>query len=75
MSATLVWCYMPDRNIFQRAIRSLLQRVIVRSLRKFDHITVTNSSEEQWMIRSAAVPVPVEHSGNGLFAGSIPQTQ
>ncbi|MFN8182115.1 MAG: glycosyltransferase family 4 protein [Bacteroidia bacterium] len=52
----LVWCYMPDRNIFQRAIRSLLQRVIVRSLRKFDHITVTNSSEEQWMIRTAAVP-------------------
>jgi glycosyltransferase involved in cell wall biosynthesis len=37
-------------------VRAAFQRLVIRSLHAFDHITVTNSSEETWMVRSARIP-------------------
>lgn len=63
----LVWCYLPGRNLLQRLVRQLFEKLIARSLRAFDHITVTNIAEEQWMVRTAGIaPSRLSVVSNGL---------
>lgn len=52
----LVWCYLPEKNMVQRLVKAGFTRMVRYFLGKYDFITVTNSSEEQWVRREAFVP-------------------
>ncbi|HRH65403.1 MAG TPA: glycosyltransferase family 4 protein [Bacteroidia bacterium] len=52
----LVWCYLPEKNMVQRLVKAGFTRMVRYFLGKYDFITVTNSSEEQWVRREAVVP-------------------
>ena len=52
----LTWRYVPDKFIVHRAFRYIFTRMIEYFLPKFDHITVTNSSEKRWISENAHVP-------------------
>jgi glycosyltransferase involved in cell wall biosynthesis len=53
----LTWRYVPDKFIVHRAFRYMFTRMIEYFLPKYDHITVTNTSEKRWISENANVPV------------------
>lgn len=51
----LVWCYLPEKNIFQRRIKKIFTNTISRFLARYNHILVTNPSEEEWILENTRV--------------------
>lgn len=52
----LVWCYLPERNFIQRWIKSVFTRMVKYFLGKYDFITVTNTAEQDWIVKGTTVP-------------------
>lgn len=51
----LVWCYLPERNFIQRSVKKLFTGMVRYFLGKYDFITVTNTSEEQWVLNETDI--------------------
>lgn len=52
----LVWCYLPDTNLVQRSVRMMFRKMVVSCLVRYDHITVTNASEQKWILDNTGLP-------------------
>lgn len=52
----LVWCYLPKRNWIQVLIRKNFEKLICRYIKYYDHITVTNTVERNWLLKHAHLP-------------------
>lgn len=48
----LVWHYLSNDSLLKRKFRQSLTRIMHKSLKKFDAITLTNEAEKRWMIRN-----------------------
>lgn len=51
----LVWCYLPDRNRVQSFVRKQFQRLACRFIALFDHVTVTNQAEMDWVLENTGL--------------------
>lgn len=49
----LVWCYLPQNNWLQKIIRENFEKIVCRSLSLYDHVTVTNKVEKDWLLEHA----------------------
>ncbi len=48
----LVWCYLPNRNRFQKLVKAYFEKLVCRFIMYYDHITVTNNTEKNWLLRN-----------------------
>ncbi len=52
----LVWHYLPEGNYINRKIKQAVTKSVHASFEKISAITVTNSSEKEWLLRNANIP-------------------
>ncbi|MBP6334780.1 MAG: glycosyltransferase [Bacteroidia bacterium] len=66
----LVWCYLPQKNAFQSWIRRSFESLVCKYIRKYDHITVTNDAERNWLLKNAAIDESkITILSNGISSG------
>ncbi len=65
----LVWCYLPKKNWFQLFVRNNFERLVGRYIAAYDHVTVTNVTEKNWLLRHTQVhPEKIRILSNGISA-------
>lgn len=62
----LVWHYLSAKSFLKRKVRKFLTRLMHKSLKKFDAITLTNESEKRWLIRNGFAEQSLTVIPNGL---------
>ena len=63
----LVWCYLPKKNIIQQFIRKNFEKIVCRYITHYDHVTVTNKSEKDWLLEHTKLnKVDVSILSNGI---------
>ncbi len=63
----LVWCYLPDRNGIQSFIRKQFQKLACRFIAKYDHVTVTNQAEMDWILTNTGL----DHTRISILSNGI----
>jgi glycosyltransferase involved in cell wall biosynthesis len=69
----LVWHYLPEGNFIKRFVKNWLQKIMHRSLQKFDAITLTNEAEKRWMMEHGFPESELNVIPNGLSAEKFRQ--
>ncbi len=62
----LVWHYLSSKNFLKKKISKYLTRIMHKSLKKFDAITLTNEAEKRWLIQNGFHEAGLTVIPNGL---------